>query len=154
MFYQLKLNLFNNNYWIVTDKGDQTCRQLADRHYNRQTIGAPLFTRPGHNLVLRNADGTAVIVFWKGIRDDNLDCWEITLFRNESNELSSKLINEAIKTVLNEWGKPPKEGIITFVDQHKIKSKNPGYCFKVCGFKQIGLTKINNLVILQYKDVK
>jgi hypothetical protein len=36
--------------WHVTLKGDRSCRLLADRHYSRQHVGAPMFTGPGRNL--------------------------------------------------------------------------------------------------------
>jgi hypothetical protein len=58
---------------MVTNKGDTTCRMLADRYYSRQTIGHPMFTRPGRNLVLNKALGDSVWVTWRGIRDDSLD---------------------------------------------------------------------------------
>lgn len=41
--------------WLLRHKGDRACRLLVDRHYLRQHVGAPMFTRPGRNLVLRTA---------------------------------------------------------------------------------------------------
>lgn len=90
--------------WVITNKGDQDCRLLADRHYSRQKVGSPQFCRPGRNLVLRAKDGNAVWVTWSGIRDDGLDAWECTIFRNESDHRSSDLIREAVEITLQEWG--------------------------------------------------
>lgn len=135
--------------WIVTNKGDQVCRQLADRHYTRQKIGSPQFCRPGKNLVLRTEDGDAVWVTWSGIRDDGVDAWECTLFRNESELLSSDLIREAVEKTIELWGEPPKDGIITYVDQAKVRSVNPGFCYLAAGWGKDGYSKRRNLLRLK-----
>lgn len=149
---QLMIHLeVHNRYWIRVKKSDISCRLLADRHYSRQTVGDKQFCRHGKNLVLRTALGDAVWVTWQGIRDDGLQAWECTIFRNESEYLSSELIREAIEITIENWGKPPRDGIITTMNSNKIKSVNPGCCFKKAGFKQIGQTKVNKLLILQIK---
>jgi hypothetical protein len=135
--------------WEITHKGDQECRKLADRHYSRQTIGAKLFTRPGKNLVLRTKDADAVWVTWQGIRDDGINAWECTIFRNESRYLSSDLIREAVEITLREWGSPPKDGLITYVDQSKIRSVNPGFCFLKAGWMKDGFSKRRKLLRLK-----
>jgi hypothetical protein len=140
-----------SRHWQRVKKSDISCRLLADRHYSRQTVGDKQFCRPGRNIVMRTAMGDAVWVTWQGIRDDGYDAWECTIFRNESEYLSSDLIKEAVTMTIEVWGKLPMDGIITTVDSNKIKSKNPGYCFKKAGFKSIGKTKVNKLIILQYK---
>lgn len=137
--------------WIVTHKGDRACRMLADRHYSRQSIGHPMFTRPGRNLVLRTAEGDAVWVTWQGIRDDGFQAWECTIFRNESKYLSSDMIRHAIKATVSEWGKPPEDGIITYVDHSKVRSTNPGFCFLKAGFQRVGKSKKRGLILLQYQ---
>lgn len=148
---QLALDIPQYGHWIVTNKGDDACRRLADRHYSRQTIGHPMFTRPGKNLVLRTALGDAVWVTWRGIRDDGLDAWECTIFRNESMARSSDMIREAIRATIDQWGQLPKDGLITYVAADKTRSSNPGYCFKMAGFKVIGQSKKRGLILLQYK---
>ncbi|MED4779527.1 hypothetical protein [Brevibacillus choshinensis] len=127
--------------WVVTNKGDIACRTLADKHYSRQTVGASQFCRPGKNLVLRTAAGDAAIVFWSGIRDDGLEAYEITLFRNESQFLSSDLIKWGLAAVTKLWGHPPTDQIITYVNPDRIQSHNPGYCFKKAGFYIAGTSK-------------
>lgn len=149
---QLMLDIPQYGHWMVTHKGDRTCRLLADRHYSRQTIGSPQFCRPGHNLVLRTARGDAVWVTWQGIRDDGLDAWECTIFRNESRFLSSEMIESAVQATLTEWGTPPKDGIITYVDQSKVRSSNPGFCFLKAGFERAGKSRKRGLILLQYKQ--
>jgi hypothetical protein len=144
------LNLPQYEQWMTTHKGDISCRKLADRHYSRQTIGDPQFCRPGRNLVLRTAAGDAVWVTWHGIRDDGLQAWECTIFRNESSYQSSDMISDAIEATIALWGNPPNDGIITYVAADKVKSSNPGYCFKKAGFKHIGESKKRHLLLLQY----
>ncbi|MCY9690588.1 hypothetical protein M5W70_18360 [Paenibacillus larvae] len=146
---QLMLDIPNYGPWILTHKGDSSCRLLADRHYSRQTIGHPMFTRPGRNLVLRTALGNAVWVTWSGIRDDGLDAWECTIFRNETHYLSSNLIRSAVEATIAEWGTPPVDGIITYVDPKKINSMNPGCCFKKAGWQRIGKNSKRGLILLQ-----
>jgi DNA polymerase I-like protein with 3'-5' exonuclease and polymerase domains len=149
---QLVMDIPLYKYWIPVNKADDSCRQLADRHYSRQTIGAKLFTRPGKNIVLRTILGDAVWVSWQGIRDDGLEAYECTIFRNESDILSSELIKEAMQITVDIWGDMPKDGFITTVKAEKVKSKNPGCCFKKSGFKYIGKTKVNKLLIFQYLE--
>lgn len=148
---QLMLDIPQYGHWMVTHKGDRSCRLLSDRHYSRQHIGHPMFTRPGRNLVLRTADGMAVWVTWSGIRDDGLDAWECTIFRNETDYLSSEMIKDAVTATYGEWGPPPKDGLITYVWSNKIKSANPGYCYKKAGWKAIGKSKHRGLILLQFK---
>lgn len=148
---QLMLDIPQYGPWLITHKADHACRLLADRHYTRQTIGSPQFCRPGRNLVLRTALGDAVWVTWSGIRDDGLRAWECTIFRNESPHLSSDMIRAALTATMAEWGQPPPDGIITYVDQSKVQSANPGFCFLSAGFRRIGRSKRRGLVLLQFK---
>ncbi|RXZ84444.1 hypothetical protein EBB07_00005 [Paenibacillaceae bacterium] len=149
---QLMLNMPQYGPWMVTHKGDQSCRLLADRHYSRQTIGSPQFTRPGRNLVLRTAWGDAVWVSWDGIRDDGLRAWECTIFRNESRHLSSDMIHAAVNATIDRWGTLPSDGMITYVAADKVRSVNPGCCFKAAGWETIGRSKVKGLLLLQYKE--
>jgi hypothetical protein len=47
--------------WHLSHRADPRARVLADRHYNRQSIGAPGFVPPGRCLVLLASDESA---FW------------------------------------------------------------------------------------------
>ena len=47
------------------------------------------------------------------------------------------------------WKRWPGERLYTYVDPKKIKSTNPGYCFKVCGWRKCGVTKHRKLHILE-----
>jgi hypothetical protein len=75
--------------------------------------------------------------------------WTCTAFRNESSILSSSLIEQAVAVTLFSLKMPPPDlGFITFVNALKVKSSNPGYCFKKAGWKQVGFTK-KGLHVLQ-----
>ncbi|GIP54275.1 hypothetical protein J42TS3_33100 [Paenibacillus vini] len=100
--------------------------------------------------MLRTATGNAVWVTWSGIRDDGLLAWECTIFRNESTYLSSDMIRIAVAATIDEWGQPPPDGIITYVDQLKVRSSNPGYCFLSAGFHKLGFSKRRKLLLLQF----
>jgi len=159
---QIVLELENEEVfgpWIQTHNCDEAGRTLADRHYSRQTIGAVRFTRPGKNLVLRTAEGNAIWATWYGkYRRDGLDACECTIFRNESSYLSSYLIAYAsLASFLHVTGENRegsnklKDGIITYVDDKQVGSINAGFSFKSVGFKYIGRTKKNKLMIFQLK---
>jgi hypothetical protein len=135
--------LFN---WLITDKGDQDCRRLADRHYSRQTIGALQFTRNGQNLVFITADLKAVWVTFRptpGIakRPDGLDAWECALFRNEGPVKSSLLIREAVLLSCALWGEIPQDGFITFIKEAAVATTLKGYCYRRAGWRRVGQAK-------------
>lgn len=142
--------------WIPVNKGDVRARGLADRHYNRQTKYAPQFTRPGNNLVFLTQDCRAVWVSWKPAQDikrmdEYTGAYECTIFRNESDILSSELIKEAVELTEEIWG-APENGWITYVMQDKIKSVNPGYCYLKAGWRHDGKSKTKGLVRLRLCD--
>lgn len=128
---------------IQSKDGDQECRELVDRHYSREknkSFGHPLFVGPGHKIVLRNPEGTWVFVWRKTkFRLDTQDGWECAIFRNESDRLSSEIILECEKFVN---GKK-----FTYVNPNKIRSTNPGCCFKKAGWQYMGKSK-GGLVLL------
>jgi len=84
-------------------------------------------------------------VSWYGIRDDGIgDVYECTIFRNESDRLSSEIITEAVRKTCEEWGKKP---FVTYVDAKKVKSPNPGFCFKKANWKKIGMSKSGKILL-------
>lgn len=128
--------------WLLAERGafDPCGRRLADRHYNRRKIGAPQFAPPGQRFVLITPDCRGVWCWWRphpasGIRAMNgLDGWTCTIFRNESSALSSALVIDAecaVGALGHECG---PDGMLTYVEDTKIKSTNPGYCFKSAGW--------------------
>lgn len=142
--------------WYLTYPRDPRGRELADRHYSRQKPGTPEYAPPGRKLVLVNADRyQAISALWitswplaEYVHRDYQDAWLCCLFRNESNTLSSQLISEAIACTRWKYPDVPQSGMITMIDASKVASRNPGYCYKVVGFRKVGETS-KGLHILQ-----
>lgn len=113
-------------------------RRIADRHYNRQKVGALQFVPPGACLVLVTACGRALWITsapiaayvkhaWAG-------AWVNSAFRNEGAGLSSELIREAVAATRALWT-APELGMVTFVDAGKVRRKrDPGRCYLRAGF--------------------
>ena len=138
--------------WELSNRAYPPAVKIADRHYNRQKIGTPQFVPPGRCKVFITPDHTALWVtswpFVEYTKHEWAGAWVNTLFRNEGNGLSSKLILDAISATKYFW-EPPEKGIITFVNSKKIRSSNPGYCYLKAGFKKVGKTKKDKLIALQ-----
>lgn len=69
------------------------------------------------------------------------------VFRNESDLLSSTLILEAEALALQRW--PDARRFYTYINPRAIASTNPGYCFKVAGWRRCGVTAARELVVLE-----
>ena len=138
--------------WHRSSRADPLIRVLADRHYNRKSVGHPQFTPPGKCIVLRtdvyNAFWVTSVPFAQYVQHRWPGAWTCTAFRNEGPLLSSTLITQAVVVSLFVLKTPPAPGFITFVNASKIKSPNPGYCFKRAGWEHVGFTK-GNLHVLQ-----
>ena len=119
---------------------------MADRHYNRQKIGASQFVPPGRCMVLLTDDASALWVtswpFAEYTHHHWAGAWMNSCFRNEGGDLSSALIAEAV--CATRWwfdGPLPDQGMVTFVDAEKTRKKgHPGYCYRVLGFEHVGFT--------------
>lgn len=132
---------------MQTIDGDGFARLLADRHYSRKSKGANLFVGPGEKMVLVTLNYDALFV-WRlaRLREDNQKGIECSLFRNESNILSSELIKEAMSWAWKRW---PGQRLFTYVADKKIRSVNPGCCFKKAGWRKCGRNKSGKLTILE-----
>lgn len=158
--------------WTISDRCDPTVRPFADRHYNRQSVGAKNFVPPGRCLVLREERGFWVTSWplaeyvhhaWPG-------AWICSAFRLENGgpEDASGLIREALAATVWQWPSSPsvfawrirrrhdrsdiepiRVAMVTMVDPAKTNRKrDPGRCFRRAGFVEIGQTKTNRLVVL------
>jgi hypothetical protein len=140
--------------WYLSDRGNARAAQIADRHYNRQNIGSPQFVPPGRCLVLLTEQADALWVtswpFAEYVKHAWAGAWMCSCYRNESTHLSSELITEAVAATRWFYGNPPPLGFVTFVNTSKIKSVNPGYCYKMAGWIHVGHTQ-GGLVALQLK---
>lgn len=84
----------------------------------------------------------AVFGWWRpdpncGIEPMNgLDGWTCTIFRNEGSDLSSALILDAERALEQMGGGCGPAGMLTYVWDAKVRSTNPGYCFKCAGWSR------------------
>lgn len=132
--------------WRVSHRFDQRALPLADRHYNRQSVGSPQFVPPGRCLVLLTEHADALWVtswpFAEFTKHAWAGAWVNSLFRNESPTLASDLIREAVARTRGKWPEVPALGMITFVDASKVKHKrDPGRCYLRAGFRHAGATQ-------------
>ena len=139
--------------WRVSDRADPAARVIADRHYNRQTVGSPQFVPPGRCLVLV-ADGPAFWVtswpFAEYVRHAWPGAWVCSAFRREGGDmLASDMIRAAVAATRWRWDQTPDLGMITFVNAEKVRHKrDPGRCYIKAGFRNVGRTK-GGLIALQ-----
>lgn len=133
--------------WRRSNRADAEVVPLADRHYNRQKIGSPQFAPPGRCLVLKYGDPVAAfwITSWpyaQYVKHAWAGAWVCSAFRNESAQLSSLMIRDAIAATRARWPETPALGMITFVDTKKVKKKRDfGRCYIKAGFSHVGWTK-------------
>lgn len=123
---------------------------MADRHYSRRKVGSPQFMPPGQTIILK-APG-ALFGWWRpapssGIKAMNgLDGWTSTIFRNESRDVLSSVLVLDAERFITECG---PSGLITYVWDRKIRSSNPGACFKLAGYKATGRSADGRKTLLQ-----
>lgn len=140
---------FVDGYWLTVLDGDARARALYLRHYSARHYcdgrRRTLFVGPGEKMVLLTYLCDALFVWRKFISGDNQQGITCAVFHNEGSILSSLLIREAMDWAWRRW---PGERLYTYVAPTKIKSVNPGYCFKIAGWKVCGRSK-GGLVILE-----
>jgi hypothetical protein len=144
------INEFN---WLPIKDGDPRAYALFRRHYSalpynrRPRANGMLFCGPGEKMVLLTQDCLALFVWRKFIDKSGQRGLNCAIFRNEGDILSSDLILEAEELARQRW--PADERLYTYVNQRKIKSSNPGYCFKMAGWTYAGQTASRKLHILE-----
>ena len=146
---QFKLKL-NASRWQVSRDGDLSANALYRRHYSAHIYKnkAPTrFAGPGEKIVLILPECDGLFVWRKFKPMDGQEGINCAVFRNESKHKSSELILEAESFAVKKWGAFRS---YTYVNSSKIKSSNPGFCFKVAGYKQCGKTKGGLLVFEKY----
>lgn len=134
--------------WALSWRADPRARAVADRHYNRQSVGSAQFVPPGRCVVLTTPDAGALWVtswpFAEYAQHDWAGAWMNSCFRNEQRDryLSSDLIRAAVAATLAVWPEPPPLGMVTFVDAEKTRRKrDPGRCYRRAGFEHVGFTQ-------------
>lgn len=136
--------------WIPIRDGDDAARALFDLHYSRYFYAdgrkPKLFVGPGQKMVLTTQCRRALFVWRKFISGDGQEGINCAVFTNRGGGLSSELICQADALADARW---PGERHFTYVDPKKVASANPGYCFKMAGWRLCGVTKHRKLLILE-----
>lgn len=137
--------MLNLGYWFAIKDGDPRAVALMRRHYSHKKTNHYKdlvrygFSGQGESLILMTVDCKALFGWCKQKqRDDGQQGVNCFVFRNEGSVLSSELIKEACELAWQRWH---GERLFTYVNSKKIKSDNPGYCFKVAGWNYCGKSK-------------
>lgn len=126
--------------WIAIKDGDPRAVAIYNRHYSARTHGTRKldrvrsgFSGSGQSLTLMTVTCDALFNWrWQQFHKDGQGGVNCTVFRNESNLLSSDLIKEADELAWVRW--PDELRHYTYVNSDKIRSVHPGYCFIKAGW--------------------
>jgi len=121
-----------------------SARQYKDGRRNRRQVG---FVGPGEKCVLVTTDGRALFSWRHALIVDpgNPEGVCCSVFRNEGEQKSSELILWAEEYARDLW---PGLQLYSWIWDGKVKSTNPGYCFKMAGWKHAGRNKDGRLTLL------
>lgn len=150
--------------WLLSSSSDPRALAVVDGtgpfegagpHYSRRTPGSRTFTGVGREIVLVTDCGRAV---WACVyqrtpaargtgasrgRETATDArvryiWRNMIFRNLGAGLSSDLIRGALAATYEQWrrryGSLPAERLRTEIDIRRVRSTNPGFCYKAAGW--------------------
>ena len=140
-----------HDHWIEVRDGDPRLRALYNRHYSARRYAdgrEPVkCAGPGEYIALLTAEADAMLIWRRFMSMDKVHGYGVNcaVFRNESEILSSTLIDEAMARAWSRW---PGERLYTYVNTEAIRSTNPGYCFICAGWNRCGTT-VGGLLVLQ-----
>lgn len=148
--------MFPGSHWIPVGDGDPRALALYLRHYSARKNGATRYGAKNWNRFVGPAEDHIVLLT---VRCDALFIWRkdkyrrdgqvgvnCSVFRNESDVLSSELILEAERWAWQKW---PGERLFTFVDASAIRSTNPGYTYLKAGWRRLSDVTGKGLRILE-----
>lgn len=139
----------DGNPWLEVADGDPRAAALYARHYSARKSRRREDRRiagPGRKMVLLTPDCAALFV-WRQFRSlDRQEGLSAACFRNEGGLLSSWLIRQAEVLAQRKW--PGETRFYTYVNPQRVRSPNPGYCFKMAGYQACGKT-VRGLIILE-----
>jgi hypothetical protein len=150
-----------DGHWFAAKDNDPRVVALYRRHYSVKNTRANWLSYGivpcGERMVLLTQDCAALFI-WRDRReqairfvarngyDDGQRGLMCSIFRNEGPVLSSVLVEEACQLAWRRW---PGERLFTYVWDSKVRSVNPGYCFKRAGWKACGRNADGRLTILE-----
>ena len=123
------------NYWFTCNDRDWDAISIYKRHYSarqykdgRRNLRRRGFLGPGEKMVLitKNADAIFCWVYAKLGHKNGQKGVCCTIFRNESNILSSSLIKEAVEIAQNRW---PGKRLFTYINKKKSKAQTRDIVF-------------------------
>lgn len=127
-----------------------SCHQYKDRrrddlgYRNRNHVMGP-----GEKLILLSVNLDAIFGWRKFIDMSGQQGINCAFFRNEGSLLSSDLIRDAENYA---WARWPGQRWYTYVNPKAIRSKNPGFCFKMAGWHPAGQTKSGLIILEKYRE--
>ncbi len=146
--------------WKLSHRADPEVVPIADRHYNRQKIGAPQFVPPGRCHVLKtgtqeqlrtpDSGGAFWVTSWpfaEYVKHQWGGAWVCSAFRNEGAGVSSELISTAVAATTKKWDSIPDLGMVSFIDPSKVRPRKVrgretwGHSWFLAGFDHVGYTK-------------
>ncbi len=140
-------------FWRLTRDGDPAGLALHRRHYSRRRYAdgrdPALFVGPGEKIVLLSHDDDALFVWRRFIDASGQEGVNCAIFRNESGHLASAMILDAETWAWDRW---PGERLYTYVNPARIRSTNPGYCFKRAGWRTVGQTRGRRPLVILAKE--
>ncbi len=143
---QLCLATIDRRVWSHVPIEDPRGRELADRHYSRQTRGAKGYVGPGERFAFLHEDdrgGRALWAICRSLDPVGVMQWRNSIFRNESTTRSSSLICHAVLTTYEVWQRRylaiPPEDLTTEIDieataKRRSKGSPPGICYLHAGW--------------------
>jgi hypothetical protein len=145
--------------WRESWRADPAGRVIADRHYNRQSIGAAQFVPPGMCAVYVSLDAKSLwVTSWpkaEFVKHAWPGAWINSCFRREGGDhRASDMIRAGVAATRAKWPDVPDLGMVTMVDPTKVESKRqPGWCYLKAGFSLVGETK-GGLLVFQMLEVE
>lgn len=137
--------------WRTSWKADPLARAVADRHYNRQKVGAAQFVPPGRALVLYASGPSFWVTSWpfgQYVKHRWPGAWVCSAFRREGGDIvASEMITQAVAATRWRWPEVPELGMVTFIDPEKVKPTRVrgrdvwGWTWMRAGFVPDGETK-------------
>ena len=134
----------DSHSWLAVKDGDPRARWLFGRHYSARRsrpTGTAKFVGPGEYICLITPDCGSMFV-WRLFREvgqeqpRGVNC---AVFRRENGSwLASDMILAAETHARARW--PGENRLYTYVNPERVRSPNPGYCFKMAGWKQSRIT--------------
>lgn len=139
--------------WIEVKDGNDTVREIFDRHYSRHVYRdgrkPKLFVGPGEKMVLLAPSANAIFAWRKFISGDGQQGVNCAIFRSEDAGKASDLIKSAMERAWDRW---PGQRFYTYVDPAHVPATMVrglpvwGFCFLKAGWSFCGVSKSGKII--------